>query len=226
MNAIENNIKIWSAIYESGSSNLTYPNETLVRYLYYLYPQKNFHTLKVLDYGFGSGNNLKHLDELGCDAYGIEISEHAKKITLEKLRNDFDEKKLVVIDSKTGFPYENEKFDLVISWQVLYYNTLENLYTALTSILRVLKPGGKFIGTMMRMQDISAINSNPISTYERISTEAMGSQAGSVIIGLPREEDVKLIFNQFENIKIGYFETKLNEIVGSHWVIYGEKLNE
>jgi SAM-dependent methyltransferase len=223
MKHFEKNKKIWSDIYKTGASNLAYPNETLVRYLYYLYPNKNFHELKVLDYGFGSGNNLIHLDNLSCDVFGAEISEDAKKLTLKKIRDDFDEKKLFVIRQETQLPYENECFDLIISWQVLYYNTIESLNTTLNNLIRVLKPGGKFIGTMMRMEDVSAINSTPISKYERISTDAMGNQSGSFIIGLPSEDDVKSLFSQFKNIKVGYFETKINDIVGSHWVIYGEK---
>ena len=84
MNAFETNKTIWSDIYKSGSNNLNYPNENLVRLIHYLYADKDKSKLKLLDFGFGSGNNLKHLAGSGFDEHGVEISEHARRITLEK----------------------------------------------------------------------------------------------------------------------------------------------
>lgn len=221
MKSFESNKTVWSNIYKAGLNNLSYPNENLVRYLYYLYPDKNFSSLKVLDYGFGSGNNLRHLDLLNCDVYGVEISEHAKNLTIEKLRQDFDTSKLFIMNDETELPYEKESFDVVISWQVLYYNSLENLEKVLKIIKSLLKPGGKFIGTMARMEDIAFSNSIQQNEYEW--TIVKGNQTGGVILGMPTEDDIKKIFGMFTNIEVGYFETKLLDIVGSHWVIYGEK---
>lgn len=224
MKSFETNKTIWSDIYKSGKNNLNYPNENLVRYLYYVYPDKNFTNLKVLDYGFGSGNNLRHLDALNFDVYGLEVSENAKELTLEKLRDDFDSNKLFIMHQETVMPYEKESFDLIIAWQVLYYNSTESLEKVLNSIKRLLKPGGKFIATMARKEDVSFINSTPINKYERIMNETTGNQSGSMIIGIPGgEEDIHELFGIFSNIQIGYFETKLNNTIGSHWVIYGEK---
>ena len=108
MKSFESNKTVWSDIYKAGQNNLSYPNENLVRYLYYLYPDKNFTELKVLDYGFGSGNNLRHLDFLNCNVYGTEISEHAKEITLAKLRSDFDQEKLYIMKDEAIIPFKND----------------------------------------------------------------------------------------------------------------------
>jgi SAM-dependent methyltransferase len=224
MESFKTNQAIWADIYKAGKNNLSYPNENLVRYLYYLYPDKNFSDLKVLDYGFGSGNNLKHLDNLGCDVYGVEISEHAKKLTLQKLRSDFNADKLFIMNQEAVIPYSSNYFDLIISWQVLCYNTVETLTEVLNTLKSKLKPGGKFIGTMLKMEDISIVNSVPSlsNKYERTSNETMGNQEGSKTLGIPGEKDIYLLFNMFSNIQIGYFETKLMNTVGAHWVIYGE----
>lgn len=222
MKSFEKNKIIWSDIYKSGGNNLSYPNENLVRYIYYLYPNKNFSDLKVLDYGFGSGNNLKHLDVLNFDVYGVEVSEYAKELTLKKLRDNFESERLFIMTEETILPYEKESFDLIVAWQVLYYNSMESFEKVLLSIKSVLKPGGKFIGTMARMADVSIVNSSPVSKYERVINQTNGNQAGSIIIGIPSEEDIKQLFGMFSNIQIGYFETKLNNTVGSHWIIYGE----
>lgn len=224
MKSFETNKNIWSDIYKSGANNLSYPNENLVRYLYYLYPDKNFSSLKVLDYGFGSGNNLRHLDVLNFDVFGVEISENAKKLTLEKLRDDFDPDKLFIMHQETILPYKQETFDLIIAWQVLYYNSIESLDKVLHSIKGLLKPGGKLIATMARKEDISYNSSTPIGKFERVMNETAGNQAGSVIISISSEEDINELFGMFDDIQIGYFETKLNNTIGSHWVISAKKL--
>ncbi len=224
--SFEINKNIWTNIYKARQNNLAYPNENLVRYLFYLYPDKNFSELKVLDYGFGSGSNLRHLDALGCDVYGVEICEYAKQLTLEKLRDGFDADKLFIMDQEVNLPYEKKKFDLVIAWQVLYYNSIESLAKVLYSIKSILKPEGKFIGTMARKEDISITNSKPRNKYERVSNEVLGNQAGSRLIAVSSEDDIKKLFNMFSALQIGYFESNLNNIVCSHWIIYGENENE
>lgn len=86
MSSFETNKHIWSHIYKAGKNNLNYPSENLVRYLYFLYNGKPENGIKVLDYGFGSGNNLIHLLRLGMDVSGVEVSKDAKKITLENVK--------------------------------------------------------------------------------------------------------------------------------------------
>ncbi len=224
MSSFNTNRGIWSDIYRSRMNNLSYPNENLVRYFHYLFGGTNLSKLKLLDYGFGSGNNLKHLYRMGFDVYGVEISEHAKQMTLEKLGDGFDAEKLFLMIDEAALPYENETFDIVVAWQVLYYNSFESFKKVLNVIRGLLKPAGRFIGTMARMEDVAVVNSTPVEGYERILNPDMGKQAGSIILALPTEEDIRRIFdNLFENVQIGYFESSINNLTASHWIIYGEK---
>jgi SAM-dependent methyltransferase len=226
MRAFEKNKTIWSEIYNSGRNNLSYPNENLVRYIYHLFSGKDVTKMKLLDYGFGSGNNLKYLFDFGFDIYGVEVSESAKQIALAKLGGGFDSNRLFLMNIETILPFQRGYFDVVIAWQVLYYNSFESLVRVLKTINGLLKPGGVFISTMPRMQDISVTNSLPLNNYEREMNGNMGNQSGSIVLALPTEEDIHRVFNEFVKRKIGYFETKINDIVASHWVIYGEKNND
>jgi SAM-dependent methyltransferase len=226
MSAFEINTSIWSEIYNSGKNNLSYPNENLVRYIYRLYSGKDVAKMKLLDYGFGSGNNLKHLFDFGFDVYGVEVSDSAKQIALAKLGSGIDSKKLFLMKEEAVLPFQKEYFDLIIAWQVLYYNSFESLVRVLRTIKGLLKPGGVFISTMPRMQDISVTNSISLNNYEYKMNVNMGNQSGSIILALPTEKDIHTVYNEFMNRKIGYFETKIDDIVASHWVIYGEKNNE
>jgi 2-polyprenyl-3-methyl-5-hydroxy-6-metoxy-1,4-benzoquinol methylase len=72
------NSSIWSKIYESGRSNLSFPNENLVRLCNYLFQNENIQGKKLLDFGFGSGNNLKFFHDIGFNVYGFEVNQAAK----------------------------------------------------------------------------------------------------------------------------------------------------
>lgn len=223
MDAYEVNKNIWSEIYKKGQNNLSYPNENLVRLIHYLFAGKNIADLKLLDFGFGSGANLVHLRKAGFDVYGIEVSADARQIALGKLGDDFDEKKLILRQGKNDIEFEDEFFDVIVAWQVLYYNTMESLTETLAMLKNKLKPGGVFIGTMARMQDFNIVHSTEISKYERVTDADSGNQVGSLIIALPEKKDIEVFFNVFKNLQTGYFESEIKNIVGSHWIIYGEK---
>ena len=223
MGSFETNKNIWCDIYKSGESNLSYPNENLVRYLHYLFSRQDLSKLKVLDYGFGSGNNLLHLYKMGIDVSGVEISEQAKNISLTKLGQGFNQEKLFLMNKEGIIPFTLGSFDLVIAWQVLYYNSYESLVNVLSMINRLLKPGGKFVGTMIRKEDYAVANSDTTSGYERVMNAAMGNQCGSIIQVLPAEDDIRKTFCVFDNIQIGYMTTKMNNVVSSHWIISGDK---
>ena len=135
----------------------------------------------------------------------------------------FDRNKLILIDENININFPDNYFDVIVSWQVLYYNSLVELNNILKKLYSLLKVGGCIICTMARKEDHSIINSDYISKYERVSNNLLGNQAGSRIIAVENEHDIKELFKMYNNIEIGYFETKLKDITGSHWVIYGEK---
>lgn len=87
--------------------------------------------MKVLDFGCGAGGLVKAFNELGYDAYGVDIidcealdSEHFAKIGFDPY----------------GFPFEDGTFDLVFSTSVFEHalNTKE----CIDEIHRVMKTGG------------------------------------------------------------------------------------
>jgi len=60
------NKRVWNNIYGRGEK-LEYPSEELVRLTSYLFKDRD--GKKLLDYGFGSGNNLIHFAKQGFNCY-------------------------------------------------------------------------------------------------------------------------------------------------------------
>jgi len=119
--------------------------------------------------------------------------------------------------------FEKNYFDVVIAWNVLYYNDESSISKILSEIHRVMKHGAFFIATLITPKDCKVSNSKHISgcTFEFISLES--NQKGSIIVSAETKEDVKDLFNNFKDIEIGYSELAINERVSSYWIIVCKK---
>ena len=93
---------------------------------------------KVLDVGCNSGEFLKLLQEKGCDAVGVDISEPLLEIAKGKGLN------VIKADAET-LPFPDQSFDVVILREVLVH--LHDPVKALKEIKRVLKPSGFLLGS-------------------------------------------------------------------------------
>lgn len=207
---MKKNSEIWEEIYSQGDSNLEYPNEMFVR----IFNKKFKGQGRVLDYGFGAGANLLHIAQLGNEAYGVEVSESAISLTKEKLKKNHLKADLKQIFSSL-IPYEDEYFDVVVAWQVLVYNTEEDLKRALQEIVRVMKPGGLFIGTMTAEGDISHKLSEKVGEYEYVSRVPKQEGAKCIIIS---EENLSEFFGEFE-IEVGKYYFEIEGVVSNHLII-------
>lgn len=100
----------------------------------------NFETKKkrLLDIGCGSGYDLMHYAEMGCDCYGVDASEEEVKIAQTR----FPEERI-----KMGYsydlPFESKSFDIVVSKYAP--QTFEDVAPFYKEVNRVLKPGGYFL---------------------------------------------------------------------------------
>lgn len=223
---------IWDTIYKNGLSNLTYPNEVFVRIINRIdNPLKNKKDIKVLDFGFGSGNNLIHLANLGYDVYGIEVSEHAKSMTLGKDSSAnggggvLDSSKLFVIEGNEQLEQVvlGNQFDIIVAWQVIYYNSYADFQAVLKMFYKLLKTDGMIICTMIRKNDFAVKTSIPLSRNEFLISDYIGNQENSQITLLETESEIIREFSDFEIFEIGYFENLVNKNLSSHWTIYGRK---
>src|SRR3989338_11431913 len=87
----------------------------LVKYSVKLFKKRKFK--RVLDLGFGTGRHTVFLAKGKFDVYGIDISNHGKKITERRLKNLHLHANLKIADM-ARLPYKKDFFDAIISTHV------------------------------------------------------------------------------------------------------------
>lgn len=214
-NSIEKNIEIWENIYSSGQSDLKYPNEMFVRVFNKYKAKKNIKT--ALDFGFGTGANLVHLVESGCDVSGVEVSESAIQIVKNKLNEKGLTADLKLIDDH-NIPYKENSFDVVVAWQVLVYNDLDSFKLTMNEISRVLKKGGLFIGTMTAVGDQTYKISDKIGKY--LYRSNVQTQDGAICI-IVDSVDLDVFFPN-KKLSVGEYFFEFEGITSKHLVVVYE----
>jgi len=89
----------------------------------------------ALDVGCAYGFVVELLDELGYEAYGVDVS----KFTLMKGSGD------MILGDAERIPFKESCFDLVTCFETIEH--LRNPEEALNAIHRILKPGGVFLAS-------------------------------------------------------------------------------
>lgn len=134
----------------------TAPVEALVRFVsHYLrdrYPDPARHgNLRFLEVGSGAGPNLIWLAEKGIEANGVDISPSALEICREVFESRGLGDRLGALEhaSATALPFADNSLDGVLESCVFQHLTKEDREAAHAEVVRVLKPGGVFVGHML-----------------------------------------------------------------------------
>jgi SAM-dependent methyltransferase len=100
---------------------------------------------RILDFGCGSGNISKKLDDIGYRPVGVDISFNLLKYTH---RHEFRGAVLFVQYDGRNLPHRAGSFDACVTNGVLQF-VLDNglLHRTLDDIFRVLKPGGRLVAS-------------------------------------------------------------------------------
>ncbi|WP_051296496.1 class I SAM-dependent methyltransferase [Anaeroarcus burkinensis] len=208
----EINKTIWEKLYGNGRNVLTYPNEVLVTLASRMLDSKT--QVRLLDYGFGSGNNMMHFLKRGFEVSGVEISEQALELSKKRAQDCGYEVELRLLSDGT-IPFSDNSFDIVVAWQVLCYNDWNTLRLAVNEIERVLKPGGVFLGTMTDLGDISHIESVEIGDH--LYRSQVKGQDGAIRI-IVNKDDLQRCFPK-RKLEIGKFGHEFQGISGKHWIV-------
>jgi ubiquinone/menaquinone biosynthesis C-methylase UbiE len=97
--------------------------------------------MNILDVGCGTGSHLELYQRYKCNLYGIDLSPSMLDVARERL----GETARLDLGDATELPYEDAKFDLVISMLSLHEMSPETRSAVLNEIKRVLKSDGRFL---------------------------------------------------------------------------------
>ncbi|MCM3079665.1 class I SAM-dependent methyltransferase [Brevibacillus invocatus] len=216
MNIRDKNIGIWENIYANMNRGMTYPNDVLVRIGHRFLDKQKHKTL--LEYGFGGGADLLHFHRNGFEVSGAEVSQSAIDALQEKLDALGASADLRLVKDRK-IPFEDEAFDVVIAWHVLTYNNWTDLEFAVSEIDRVLKPGGKFIGTIGAVGDYSHFHS--VALGDHLYESKVPGQEGAVVI-MVDEEQLQRCFPG-KKLTTGELSYSFDTFFAKHWIVSYEK---
>jgi ubiquinone/menaquinone biosynthesis C-methylase UbiE len=144
----------WHACWEENIYNYDlqlnrYPFDGVVSYVYKNYRNVlNRNNIKVMELGFGAGNNLWFMAREGFTVAGIEGSKTAVKFAKQRFRRNG-----LIGDLRVGdfseLPWKGQSFDLIIDRGALTHNTYESIKITLKEVKRVLKKNGKLLSILL-----------------------------------------------------------------------------
>lgn len=111
------------------------------------------HGKSVLEVGVGAGTDHLQWARVGAHLYGVDLTNAAVQMTRSHLGLYGFEANVQQTNAE-HLPFDNESFDVVYSWGVIHHADRPDLI--LGEILRVLKPGGIFLGMMYGRHSIVA----------------------------------------------------------------------
>lgn len=115
---------------------------------------KDIGTQKILDMGAGEGYFCKLLGEHIVRNYGKEPSSILKACDLFPETFRYDKVQCDRIDANFNLPYEDGKFDTVTCIEVIEH--IEDQFSLIREIFRIVKPGGRVIMTTPNILNINS----------------------------------------------------------------------
>jgi len=217
----EDNIKIFP------ESVLQYPAENLVRLFSGKYVPIPKPPATVMDHGFGHGNNLVFVSSKGYDCAGCEISDHLIEMAhsiFKGLGNNIDLRPIRDMD----IPFEDNRFDIVISWDVIHYNgTREAVDYVIAELYRVLRPGGVLLLSTVNPENsiFDRMESLGGGTYEIVEESPYDNRKNLTFFVADSQNDLSKMFSMFTEVKLGnlYYDLYSYENRHSAYLVYGVK---
>lgn len=119
-------------------------------------------TRSVLDLGCGVGRHAVFLAALGFELSAMDASESGLDYARAQA-GDMGADIAFKRGDMTDLPYEDNRFDMVLSWNVIYHGNGDVVRRSVAEIRRVLRPGGIYLGTMLSKRNASFGRGNEVA---------------------------------------------------------------
>ena len=199
----------WINLHKQKRHQPRYPHQLVVSFVLRTFKQGG----AILDLGCGAGRHLKFLAENGFEAYGCDYSSSGIKASQELLASA-NLKANFEIASVDNLPYDDEFFDGLICFGVLYYNDKQSIQKAAGEIFRVLKKGSKALILVRSLEDYRYEKAKKLSKYEVIIQENDEKRSAFKENDMPMyffdKDEVKRVFYHFKNLEINRIRTSFD----------------
>ena len=190
---------------------MAYPDENLVRLFrgqYAAVPRSG----RVLDVGFGTGATLVMLAKTGFDAHGVEVAQSSIDHA-QRLASAAEVHLTLSLFEGIELPYESEHFDVVLSWNAVYYaGDRTSVARAIAEYRRVLKPGGVLLLSVLHPNNayVQRLSADLGDGRHRIERESpFDNRAGIEIFYEPASSGWRRLLEDFSSVEEGYGESDL-----------------
>lgn len=212
---------------------LEYPDESVIRYIAREDTKKAGSGQKrILDFGCGTGRHAVAMAKRGYEVTAADYTETCLEIVKKRaLEEGVDIE--TVHNASTQIPLPDKRFDIVVAFGSLFYNTKEKNIALLKELNRITQLNGE-IFTDCRTHDdheyLKAKDGLADGTYQQIHTDCFFIKTDQVVRFFPSIEDIKESFETggFEVYEIEKKEFTKNNgtLLHSWWQIYGRKIKE
>lgn len=174
--------KTWDTSFQEQIAAAAYntaPVEALVRTVaHHLRPRVEpdaYGALHYLEVGCGAGPNLVWLAERGIKVSGVDISPTALELARRSFRQRGLEARLgsLVHGSATALEFPDSSLDGVLESCVFQHLARDDRIKAFAEVVRVLKPGGVFVGHMLNRRH---------STYGAQRDHELPEDPGTIVL--------------------------------------------
>lgn len=172
--------------------------------------------VKALDLGCGVGRHALAFARAGFETHAVDLSE-AGLSELAKSARAGGVEVAAQLAPMTELPFEDNTFDYVLSFNVIYHGAPEIVRKAISEIARVLKPGGVYQGTMLS---------------KRNANFGLGTEVAPDTFVREGDDDkdhphfycnAAELVALFDGFELSYLEDKLHRKPGSwHWHLIAE----
>ena len=226
------NFEVYNSVYECMDDAHEFPNTNLVRLEKWFLRGKNKN--KVLDYGFGYGENSIFLSSKGYNVFGTEISKNVISFLKKKLKKkNINNIKLLHINARMNkLPFKDNYFDSIVCLGVIQYlGTKQKTMNLIKEFQRCLKPKGKFIISTFGPQNTFIKKSVKINKNQYVFS---GKEKFHNDINLKYKYYIPFNQKNFKSffpknmsvLEVGSWNNIYRGINGFHYVALGEKIGQ
>ena len=218
---------LWEQAHAQPRFRPRYPHEQVVRWTFRHFDRAAMPAPKLLDLGCGAGRHAQFFAAEGYDAYACDIS----RAGLEQLQAAARARGLAVQTVHTSAhdlsAYADASMDGVLSFAVLYYLSLGEAEQAVREVLRVLRPGGRFLCVIRTDADSRRAGAQPVAPCTwRLAQLGEGAasdfESGMNMLFFSRADALRL-FAPFAQVAIDRMSYQQDAFTDDDWVVSAVK---